>query len=97
MRAELFAPAGFVASFDMPPFKVPPGAVQWGSRTFARAGEVVHLSNCSFLNQVTASQPPMPAHCNCDGAYAYDEVTVWHLADMHQIEAARAAPITRKP
>lgn len=97
MRAELFAPAGFVASFDCPPFKVPPEIMMWGNRTFKLAGEQVHLPDCNSVTKQMLDKA-QEAPCSCDGAHAYDEVKgVWTLADMHQIEAPRSAPVTRKP
>lgn len=95
MRAELFATTGFVASFDCPPFKVPPGAVVWGARTFVRNGEAVHLPNCNSITKQVLDKDQV-ATCSCDPAYAYDETASWTLADMHRIEAGRGEPITRK-
>lgn len=94
MRAELFSPAGFVASFDCPPFKAPPTAVQWGGRVFSLAAGPVHLPNCNTITKQVLDKDQVSG-CSCEPAYAYDEMKVWALADMHQIETPRAAPITR--
>jgi hypothetical protein len=96
MRAELFtAIGGFVASFDLPPYKEPPPGLQWGDRTFNLAGECVHLSNCGIHTQMLTT-PPQAGNCTCGGAYAYSETVVYVVMDMHRIEKGRENPITRK-
>ncbi len=97
MRAELFDKAGtFVASYDCPPFKLPPDVMLMGERAFMiAAGDATHLPNCNSITKQVLDKDQV-AGCSCDPAYAYDEAVTWKLADMHKIEAVRSAPITRK-
>lgn len=99
MRAELWTAAGgYVAGFDLPPFKVVPDVVLWGDSVFAlhatgfADSEGVHLNDCR--NKAAEKQDP-PLTCTCGGAFAFTEVFTVAVQDMQRIEKGRDKPITK--
>lgn len=98
MRAELYNHLGYIAAFDMPPFKMAPIAVNWDGHCYSRVGEAVHSTQCVHINR---NKKPESAACSCDGGvWAYRESgearnDAFRLDEMFLIEKGRDKPMTK--